>query len=211
MTDSMHALLQQAAPVLPVVVIEEAAHALPLATALHEGGISVIEITLRTPAALDAIRQIRRELPQVQVGAGTLTSARQLLAIVEAGARFAVSPGFAPALAAALQDAGLPWLPGVQTPSEVMLALDAGYSCLKLFPASLTQLDCLAGPFPHVKFCPTGGIHDGNLQQFLQRGNVLCCGGSWLVPPALQAARDWTAIRTLAQQAVALARGERTC
>lgn len=211
MTDSMHALLQQAAPVLPVVVIEEAVHALPLATALHEGGISVIEITLRTPAALDAIRQIRRELPQVQVGAGTLTSARQLPAIVEAGARFAVSPGFTPTLAAALQDAGLPWLPGVQTPSEVMLALDAGYSCLKLFPASLAQLDCLAGPFPHVKFCPTGGIHDGNLQQFLQRGNVLCCGGSWLVPPALQAARDWTAIRTLAQQAVALARGERTC
>ncbi len=207
----MRSLLQQASPVLPVVVIEDSAHAVPLASALCEGGLTVIEITLRTDAALEAIRQIRQALPQLQVGVGTLTHARQLPAILDAGACFAVSPGFSSELAAATRAAGLPWLPGVQTPSEVMQALNAGFDCLKLFPASLTQLDTLAGPFPTVGFCPTGGINDSNLQQYLQRPTVLCCGGSWLVPPALQAAQDWNAIRILASRAVELARGEHRC
>lgn len=199
----------RAAPVLPVIALDRLEQAVPLAEALLEGGIPTLEITLRTPVALAAIQAIRRAFPEALVGAGTVTSPAALRQVTEAGARFAVSPGLTPALAAAAAAGPLPLLPGVFTPGEVMAAQEAGFRFLKLFPAEqaggIGMLKALAGPFPDLRFCPTGGIRPDTAAQYLAQPNVLCVGGSWLTPRALLAAGDWKGITTLARQAAALA------
>ena len=171
MTLPLDRVLQQASPVLPVLVIEDVALAPDLARALYAGGVTVLEVTLRTPQALDAIAAIHREVPEVLLGAGTLIHTEQFLEARDAGAQFAVSPGCTPRLAAAAEDAGLPYLPGVMTPSEVLLALEYGYRSLKLFPAdgtaSVKMLKSLKGPFTGIRFCPTGGVNLDNLLNFL--------------------------------------------
>lgn len=200
----MEGILVQAAPVLPVLVIDDPALAVPLASALWQGGIRVLEVTLRTGPALEVIRHIRQELPEVVVGAGTVLSARQMQQAQQAGAQFAVSPGFTPALAEAATGQQMPWLPGVQTASEVMQAREAGFRQLKLFPAGergLELLDSYAGPFQDVVFCPSGGINPASLARYLERPNVICCGGSWLAPRVLVEAREWPTITGLARQA----------
>ena len=194
-----------AAPVVPVIVLEDAAHAVPLARALLAGGLTVLEVTLRSDAALPGIRAIAREVPQAKVGAGTVLSVDDLAAAREAGAQFAVSPGSTPALLESARTCGLPFLPGVMTPSEVAAALAAGYDTMKFFPAGqaggVEMLKALAGPFPQVKFCPTGGISLANASDFLALPNVVCVGGSWITPGASIRASDWAAITRLAQQA----------
>lgn len=192
--------------VVPVVVLQEAAHAVPLARALLAGGIDVIEITLRTPCALDAIAAVAREVPEMQVGAGTLLSADDVRRAQDAGARFGLSPGHSPALLRAVAEAGLPFVPGVMTPGEVMAAREAGYRLMKLFPATvaggLDMLKALASPFGDVRFCPTGGVSLDNLGGFLKQPNVALVGGSWLAPAAALQAGDWAQITALAQQAL---------
>jgi 2-dehydro-3-deoxyphosphogluconate aldolase/(4S)-4-hydroxy-2-oxoglutarate aldolase len=194
-----------AAPVIPVIVLERAADAVPLARALLAGGLPVIEVTLRTDAALEAIRAIAREVPQAIVGAGTVLGRADLDAARDAGARFAVSPGATPELLAAGRQCGLPLLPGAMTPSEVIAAVAAGYDTLKLFPAAqaggVDMLKALAGPFPHVRFCPTGGISLASAPEYLALPNVCCVGGSWIAPPASIRAADWASITRLALQA----------
>jgi 2-dehydro-3-deoxyphosphogluconate aldolase/(4S)-4-hydroxy-2-oxoglutarate aldolase len=195
-------------PVMPVIVIDDAALAVPLARALVEGGLRVLEVTLRTPAAAAAIRAIAREVPDAIVGAGTVLSPGDLQLARAAGARFGVSPGASPALLAAARSGGLPFLPGVMTPSDTMLAVAAGYATLKFFPADaaggVRALKALGGPFPQAMFCPTGGISFASAPEYLALPNVVCVGGSWLTPPALLQARDWAGITHLAQQAAAL-------
>lgn len=197
--------------VVPVVVLQDAAHAVPLARALLAGGIDVIEITLRTPCALDAIAAVAREVPEMQVGAGTLLGADDVRRAQGAGARFGLSPGHSPALLRAVAEAGLPFVPGVMTPGEVMAAREAGYQLMKLFPATvaggLDMLKALASPFGDVRFCPTGGVSLDNLGGFLKQPNVALVGGSWLAPAAALQAGDWSQITTLARQAMALSAG----
>jgi 2-dehydro-3-deoxyphosphogluconate aldolase / (4S)-4-hydroxy-2-oxoglutarate aldolase len=197
-----------ATPVMPVIVIERAADAVPLARALLAGGIRVLEVTLRTAAALDGIRAIAREVPQALVGAGTVLSPADFEAARQAGARFAVSPGATPELLAAAGRDGLPFLPGVMTPSDLVAAVTAGYQVLKFFPAvpagGVAMLNALAGPFPQVQFCPTGGISLDSAPQFLALPNVCCVGGSWITPAALIQSKDWSSITRLAQQARSL-------
>ena len=206
---NVHDLLR-AAPVMPVIVIDDAAQAVPLARALVEGGIRVLEVTLRTPAALQAIRAIAREVPDAIVGAGTIINAHDLQQAREAGARFGVSPGATPELLALGRAGDWPYLPGVMTPSDLMAALAAGYNTLKFFPAAqaggIPMLKALGGPFPQVTFCPTGGITPATASDYLALPNVACVGGSWLTPAALLRARDWPAITRLAAQAAALPR-----
>jgi len=205
----MDEVLQQARPVLPVLVIEEPGLAIDVARALHAGGVRVLEVTLRTPRALDALAAIRAELPELLVGAGTLIHPEQFLEVREAGAQFAVSPGFTERLGAAAEDSGLPYLPGVMTPSEVLLALEYGYRSLKLFPAngnaSVKMLKSLKGPFTGIRFCPTGGITPDNLLSFLRLPNVACVGGTWVAPANLIRARAWDQITQLASEAFELA------
>jgi 2-dehydro-3-deoxyphosphogluconate aldolase/(4S)-4-hydroxy-2-oxoglutarate aldolase len=193
------------APVLPVVTLAEARSAVPLARALVAGGLATIEITLRTPAALEAIERIAGEVEGACVGAGTVLSARDLDAAARAGAAFAVSPGLSPQL---LAHAGLPVIPGVATASEVMAALEAGVALMKLFPAEaiggVGLLQALAGPLPQARFCPTGGVTVNNAPAYLRLANVVCVGGSWLAPPDLVASGDWPAIERLAREAAAL-------
>jgi 2-dehydro-3-deoxyphosphogluconate aldolase / (4S)-4-hydroxy-2-oxoglutarate aldolase len=195
-------------PVIPVIVVEDAEHAVPLARALVAGGVRVLEVTLRTPAGLPAIRAIAREVPEAIVGVGTLTQPDEFSAARDAGAQFAVSPGLTPALVDAARATGLPWLPGVMTPSDVIAARAAGLRQLKLFPAEqaggLGMLKALHGPFPDVLFCPTGGVTPNTAPQFLALPNVPCVGGSWLTPSAAVAAGDWNAITALAKQASSL-------
>ncbi|MBB5204210.1 2-dehydro-3-deoxyphosphogluconate aldolase/(4S)-4-hydroxy-2-oxoglutarate aldolase [Inhella inkyongensis] len=195
-------------PIIPVIVIERLEHAVPLAQALVAGGVKVLEVTLRTPVALAAIQAMARAVPEAIVGAGTLRSPVDALRASEAGARFAVSPGFSPSLAQACEQAALPLLPGVATASEVMQAFDAGYSFLKLFPATavggVQLLKGLAGPFPDVAFCPTGGITPASAPEFLALSNVKVCGGSWLCPKDALEAGDWGRITRLAREATAL-------
>ncbi|HTD76536.1 MAG TPA: bifunctional 4-hydroxy-2-oxoglutarate aldolase/2-dehydro-3-deoxy-phosphogluconate aldolase [Chloroflexota bacterium] len=195
-------------PVIPVIVIQDVERAVPLARALVAGGVRVLEVTLRTPAGLPAIRAIAREVPEAIVGVGTLTDADEFAAARDAGAQFAVSPGLTPALVDAARASGLPWLPGVMTPSDVIAARAAGLRQLKLFPAEqaggLGMLKALHGPFPDVLFCPTGGVTPNTAPQFLALPNVPCVGGSWLTPPAAVAAGDWNAITALAKQASSL-------
>ena len=195
-------------PVIPVIVIDELAQALPLARALVAGGVRVLEVTLRTAAALPAIEAIARAVPEAVVGAGTLRTAADARASADAGARFAVSPGYTPELAAACREALLPLLPGVSTASEVMAASADGHSFLKLFPATavggLPLLKALAGPFADVSFCPTGGITPETAPQFLALPNVAVVGGSWLTPADALRGGDWARITALAQATHAL-------
>jgi 2-dehydro-3-deoxyphosphogluconate aldolase/(4S)-4-hydroxy-2-oxoglutarate aldolase len=195
-------------PVMPVIVLDKVADAVPLARALVAGGIRVLEVTLRTAAALDAIRAIAREVPDAILGAGTVVLPVDLEAAAAAGARFAVSPGASPDLLDAGRKGPIPLLPGVMTPSDVINALAAGYTAMKLFPAAqaggLGMLKALAAPFPQVRFCPTGGIDAASAPAFLALPNVACVGGSWLTPADRVRAGDWAAISALARAAAAL-------
>ncbi|GIZ53812.1 ketohydroxyglutarate aldolase [Noviherbaspirillum aridicola] len=201
--------IMRASPVIPVIAIDNPDHAVPMARALVEGGIRVLEITLRTAHGLPAIRAIAGQVPGAIVGVGTLTQPEELAAAREAGAVFGVSPGLTPALVAAAKTSGLPLLPGVMTPSEVMAARDAGFRQLKLFPAvpagGVGMLNAIAGPLPDVTFCPTGGISQETAPQFLACKNVACVGGSWLTPKDAMQAGDWDRIREIARAAAALA------
>lgn len=205
----LEAILRRS-PVMPVVVIDDATQAVPLARALLAGGIRGIEITLRTPAALDAIRAVNAEVPEMATGAGTVLSRADLEAAARAGAHFAVSPGSTPPLLAAAAAQDLPWLPGAATASEVMMLREAGYRLLKFFPATAAGgaalLKSLHGPLPDVHFCPTGGIAVGSAPGWLALPNVICVGGSWLAPADRMHAADWGAIEALARQAAALRR-----
>jgi 2-dehydro-3-deoxyphosphogluconate aldolase/(4S)-4-hydroxy-2-oxoglutarate aldolase len=205
----MHALFRGAS-VIPVLTIEREKDALPLARALAEGGLLVIEVALRTPAATAAIAAIARELPQVIVGAGTLQRAADVAAAVHAHARFLVSPGTIPELAAAALASELPYLPGVATPSEVMAARALGLCLMKLFPAEALGgagfLRALAPVFPGVAFCPTGGIDERQAAEYLALPNVPLVGGSWMAPKDAIAAGDWPRIRRLAERAAAIGR-----
>ena len=206
---TIHDVLRRA-PVIPVLAIAKVADAVPLARALVAGGLPVLEITLRTPAALEAIEAVREAVPGALLGVGTVTRPEELAGALRAGARFAVSPGFTPALAAAAEAARCPLLPGVMTPSEVMAATAAGFTALKLFPAQpaggVALLKALAGPFPDVVFCPTGGVTAANAAEYLAQPNVACVGGSWVAPAALIEAGDWGAIERLAREAAGLRR-----
>ena len=194
-------------PVLPVLTVPDAEAAPDLARALHEGGIPVVEVTLRTAAALDAIRRIAAEVPEVVVGAGTVTRADDLARARDAGARFTVSPGLTPGLAGAASRCEIPLLPGVATASEAMAARDLGFAILKLFPAEAIGgrelLRALAGPLPELEFCPTGGVGPENFRAYLELPNVISVGGSWVAPRAAVEARDWSRIRELALQVTA--------
>jgi len=195
-------------PVIPVVVIDDVAHAIPLARALVAGGVRVLEITLRTPAALAAVTAIAREVGEAIVGVGTITRVDDVARALAAGARFGVSPGFAPALADAARASGLPLLPGVMTPSDVIAGRAAGFDALKLFPAQqaggIGMLKALHGPFPDVMFCPTGGVTAASAADFLALPNVACVGGSWLAPPQVMRTGEWGKITVLAREASAL-------
>lgn len=195
-------------PVIPVIVIHQLEDAVPMAQALVDGGVKVLEITLRTPIALKCMEAIARSVPGAIVGAGTVRSIADAKAAKDAGCQFAVSPGYTSPIGLACRDIGLPLLPGVSTGSEVMQAGTDGYDFLKLFPATavggIPLLKALAGPFPDVKFCPTGGITPENAPQFLALPNVVVCGGSWLTPADAVAAKDWARITTLAKEAGAL-------
>ncbi len=195
-------------PVIPVIVLQRVQDAVPLAQALVDGGVRVLEVTLRTPAGLAGIEAIARAVPQAIVGAGTLRTAADARAARDAGAVFGVSPGYTAALGAACRDARLPLLPGVATAGEVMAAMADGLSFLKFFPATaaggIPMLKALAGPFPDIVFCPTGGITPENAPQFLALSNVRVCGGSWLTPNEAVVDGDWGRIRVLAQAASAL-------
>lgn len=206
MTLTIDDVLDAAAPVMPVVVIDEARHALPLADALAAGGMRVIEITLRTTAALDAIEAIRSGRPDMLVGAGTVLSPLQLQAVAEAGAQFAVSPGLTPTLLAAARQPSFPFLPGAITPAEVQLGLEAGYNALKFFPAEAAggtrMLASFASVYPELAFCPTGGINADNVGDYLSLPNVSCVGGSWVAPRKLVIDQDWNEITRLARAAL---------
>jgi len=195
-------------PVIPVIVLQRVQDAVPLAEALLAGGVRVLEVTLRTPAALPGIEAIARALPEALVGAGTLRSVADAESAVDAGARFGVSPGYRSELGHACRNLGLPLLPGVATASEVMAASAGGYDFLKLFPAEavggVALLKALAGPFPDIAFCPTGGLTPANAPQYLALGNVKVVGGSWLTPADAVAAGDWARITRLAREAAAL-------
>lgn len=197
-------------PVIPVIVIQELKDAVPLAEALVAGGVRVLEVTMRTPVALQAIEAIARAVPQAVVGAGTIRSAADARAARNAGSLFGVSPGYTAEVGTACRDVGLPLLPGVATASEVMAAQADGLSFLKFFPATaaggIPMLKALAGPFPDVVFCPTGGITVDTAPQFLALPNVKVCGGSWLTPADAVAAGDWARITQLAREASALRR-----
>lgn len=203
-------LLQRLAdvPVIPVLEFHSVDEALHVSEALVTGGLPLLEITLRTPVALEAIKAVAAALPQACVGAGTVLNVEQLHAVRDAGAQFAVSPGLTPALAAGAQGAGISLLPGVATASEAMAALEAGFTFLKFFPAQaaggVPMLKSLGGPLPQLRFCPTGGIDIALAPSYLALPNVVCVGGSWVVPKDAVASGDWGRIRTLAEQAKAL-------
>jgi len=194
-------------PVMPVVIIEEAKVAPELARAFVRGGIRVVEITLRTPAALAAVEAIARQVPEIAVGAGTVLCEEDLRAAASAGATFAISPGATPALLAAAASSPIPYLPAIATASELMQGLAHGHQCFKFFPAGpaggTAMLKALGGPFPQARFCPTGGITQDSVRSYLDLPNVLCAGGSWLSPADLIAARDWKRIEALASRAAA--------
>jgi 2-dehydro-3-deoxyphosphogluconate aldolase/(4S)-4-hydroxy-2-oxoglutarate aldolase len=202
------ATILKLAPVVPVVIIDDVSHAVPMARALVAGGIRTIEVTLRTPAAMDAVRAIVAEVKEAVVGVGTVLRAGQLETARLAGAHFAVSPGTSPRLLDAADDNELPLLPGVATASEAMALLERGYEHLKLFPAvpvgGAKLLAAWASPLPQIHFCPTGGINLANAIDFLKLTNVVCVGGSWLTPADKMARGDWAGIEQLAREAAAL-------
>lgn len=195
--------------ILPVIVITDVAQAVPLAEALLAGGIDAMEITLRHAAGLPAIEAVARSVPGMHVGAGTVTRVHEVEQVCNAGAGFALSPGFTDELLDAVQAASLPFVPGVMTPGEVMRARERGFGLMKLFPAeqagAIGMLKALAGPLGDVRFCPTGGVSPANLQAFLQQPNVAMVGGSWLTPREALEVRDWGRITELARDACALA------
>lgn len=196
----------QAGPVVPVLVIENVEDAVPIARAMLAGGIKVLEVTLRTPAAIEVIKQIAEHCPDAIVGAGTVTNATQLEQVTKAGAKFAISPGLTSDLLAAGNEGSIALIPGIASISELMKGLDQGYSHFKFFPAEASggvqSLKSIGGPFPDVRFCPTGGINPGNYKDYLALDNVLCCGGSWLCPDAVVKEQRWDEITRLARQAV---------
>ncbi len=196
-------------PVIPVITVDRLEDATPMALALTRGGLRVLEITLRTPVALQAIAAMRAACPNAIVGAGTLTRAEDFRAALAAGAQFGVSPGLTPELIAAAHTSGLPLLPGVMTPSEVIAARAAGFTALKLFPAQqaggVPMLKALYAPIPDVVFCPTGGITRETAPEFLALPNVRCVGGSWVLPASAIKSGDWAAIEKLAADAAKLA------
>ena len=195
-------------PVIPVMVINQLEQAVPLARALVEGGLKVLEITLRTPVALEAIRRIKAEVPGAIVGAGTIINIKTLEQALEVGSEFLVSPGVTDTLLAAALSSGVPILPGVVTPSEVMRLLDMGVTAMKFFPADaaggITMLKSIGGPMPQVTFCPTGGINPKNAPDYLALSNVACVGGSWMAPADLVDAADWAEITRRAAEATKL-------
>ena len=195
-------------PVIPVIILERAQDAVPLARALCDGGVRVLEVTLRTAAALASIEAIAQQVPEAIVGAGTIRSAQDARDASAAGARFAVSPGLTESIAASCKDHALPLLPGVATPSEVLRAREWGFSFVKLFPASVVggvpMLKALASPFADVRFCPTGGITVETAPQYLALSNVAVVGGSWLTPADAIARGEWAKITELARQASAI-------
>lgn len=196
-----------AGPVVPVIVIDELHQAVPLARALIAGGVRVLEVTLRTSCAVDAIRAIAQEVPEAIVGAGTVTNPEQLKAVTAAGAQFAISPGLTDALLQAAVDGPIPLIPGISTVSELMTGMSYGLDNFKFFPAEanggVSALKAIAGPFSHIRFCPTGGISLSNYHDYLALSSVLCVGGSWLVPADAIRDGDYARITTLAAQAVA--------
>lgn len=198
------------APVVPVVVLDNARDAVPLARALVAGGLPAIEVTLRTPAALDAIRAVAAEVPEAVVGAGTVLTPGHVGDALRAGARFLVSPGWTDALLEAMRGSGVPFLPGVSTASEVVALLERGVREMKFFPAQAAggtaYLKSLAGPLPQARFCPTGGIGPDCAPDYLALSNVGCVGGSWMLPADAVAARDWRRVEDLARAASALRR-----
>ena len=195
-------------PVIPVVTIRDVRHAVPLAQALLDGGVAIIEVTLRTPVALPAIAQIANGVAGMTVLAGTVCTTAQVKDSVEAGAAALVSPGTTDRLAASIEAHRVPWLPGVATASEILRGLELGFERFKLFPASIAggvdAVQAFAGPFPGVRFCPTGGIDRAAVDRYLKLGNVACVGGSWLTPADRVRAGDWAAITELARAAAAL-------
>lgn len=195
-------------PVVPVVVVEDLAHAVPLARALVAGGLPVVELTLRTPVALDAVRAIAAEVPEITLGVGTVCTPQQAEQAAEAGAGFLVSPGTTPDLLAAMLGTGLPFLPGTATVSEVLRVLEAGVTEMKFFPAEASggtaYLSSLASPLAAARFCPTGGITAASAPGYLALPNVGCVGGSWLTPRDALAAGDWARVEQLAREAAAL-------
>ena len=194
-------------PVMPVVTFTDPAVAIDVARALVRGGIRVIEVTLRTPVALEAMELIAKSVPEITVGAGTVLSLADLKASAEAGAAFAISPGATDALLSAGTSGPIPYLPAVATASELMAGLAAGYQCFKFFPAGaaggIPLLNALGGPFPDARFCPTGGISQSTVKSYLDLPNVLCAGGSWLTPAEAMKNKDWTLIESLAAKAAA--------
>jgi 2-dehydro-3-deoxyphosphogluconate aldolase/(4S)-4-hydroxy-2-oxoglutarate aldolase len=203
----------QDAPVVPVIVIDDLDYAVPLARALVAGGIRMLEVTLRTTAALEAIKQIVRDVPEAIVGAGTVCHQRDAESAMRAGARFAVSPGYTHSLGQYCRQSGLALLPGASTASEVMMAMEDGYTELKFFPAlqsgGVAMLKALGGPFGNIRFCPTGGITPQNAGEFFALKNVICVGGSWLAPRDAMQTGDFELITELARQAAGLKRSTR--
>ncbi|PUE51112.1 keto-deoxy-phosphogluconate aldolase [Limnohabitans sp. 2KL-17] len=202
--------VMQDAPVIPVIVLNDVAHAVPMARALVAGGIRMLEVTLRTPQALACMEAIAKEVPGAVLGAGTVRSPADAAAAAKAGAQFAVSPGYTRAVGQACRDHGLSLLPGVATGSEIMMAQEDGYTELKFFPAiqagGPAMLKAWSGPFFDVKFCPTGGVTPSNAADFFSLSNVACVGGSWLVPADALAQGDWARIEALAREACQIQR-----
>ncbi|MBM0104545.1 bifunctional 4-hydroxy-2-oxoglutarate aldolase/2-dehydro-3-deoxy-phosphogluconate aldolase [Steroidobacter sp. S1-65] len=200
------------APVIPVLTIEHIDHAVPLARALCAGGLRVLEVTLRTPAALPAIEAMRKAVPDAVVGVGTLARPGDFVTAGSAGAQFGVSPGLTAEMAAAARAASFPMLPGIMTPTELLAGLGWGYDTFKLFPAQqaggIGMLKALGAPFPEVVFCPTGGITRATAPDFLALPNVACVGGSWVAPTDKIRAGDWAAIEQLAKDAAGLAKAK---
>lgn len=194
-------------PVIPVMVIEDTAHAVPLARALVAGGVKVLEITLRSAAALESIQLISEQVPDAIVGAGTVTSKKDLDNITAAGALFAISPGLTPKLLDAASSSSIPLIPGVSSASELMYGMEAGLTEFKFFPAEaaggIQMIKSLGGPFPHITFCPTGGISPVNYKNYLALKNVVCVGGSWLAPTDAVLAGDWNKITNICNDVVA--------
>ena len=194
--------------VVPVIVLQDPAHAVPLAHALLEGGIDVMEITLRSDAALKSIEAVAKAVPQMHTGAGTVTRVAEVQQVIDAGASFALSPGATDALVSAVKAASLPFIPGVMTPGEVMHRREQGFTLMKLFPAQqaggMGMLKALGAPIPDVQFCPTGGVGPANAPDYLRLSNTLCVGGSWVAPKDKVEAGDWDGITALAREAAAL-------
>ncbi|OUS27156.1 keto-deoxy-phosphogluconate aldolase [Thalassotalea sp. 42_200_T64] len=193
--------------IVPVLVIENVEDAVPIAKALIAGGISVLEVTLRTANALAVIKEIATNVPEAMIGSGTVINPETLQQSIDAGAKFAISPGLTKELLAAAKQSSIPLIPGIASISELMTGIDAGFDHFKFFPAEAVggakAIKSISGPFPNIRFCPTGGINESNMGNYLSLGNVSCVGGSWLVPDNVVAAKDWDAITEITKKAVA--------